>query len=316
MKAIKEKTWEDSDRVMISVICWTFNHEKYIASCLDGILVQELDCRVEVVVHDDASTDDTRAILRQYRERYPWLIKLLLPEVNQYKQGNDFVGRLLSETTGCYLAICDGDDYWCDSRKLHKQLKELQKQPRAYLCAHNSFILVEDNLIKHEWRWNIFKKRYSCFDYLQESYFHTTSILMLRPDRFPPWLSEVLQGDYTIVLSSASLYRPEIRFLPEYMSVYRKHSDGVSSSPKNRDPINSYKSHLRIVEGLQEIWPAEWQKVLHHKAAELRVLLRLSVASSPAEKTRLGLKNIWTLRFAIMRKVLRNVSARCASHLS
>jgi glycosyltransferase involved in cell wall biosynthesis len=316
MNAIQDQVWETGDKVTISVICWTYNHDRYIASCLDSIIVQETDFRVEVVIHDDASTDNTRAILRRYRELYPCLIKLLLPEENQYRQGKDFVGRLLSETTGRYLAICDGDDYWCDPRKLDKQLKDLQKHTRAYLCAHNSFILDGDCFIKHEWRWNIFKKQYTCFDYLQESYFHTTSILMLRPERFPAWLSEVLQGDYTIVLASASPCRPEIRFLPEYMSVYRKHSNGVSSSPKNRDPRNSYKSHLRIVQGLQEIWPTEWQKLLHHKESELRILLRIACASSRAEKTRIGLRNIWILRFAMMRKVLRWVSVQFASYLS
>lgn len=126
----------------VSVYCMAYNHEKYIRSALEGFVNQKTTFDYEVFVHDDASTDNTASIIREYAERYPQIIKPIYQVENQHSKGiNKFRTFILPHATGEYIASCEGDDYWIDETKLQRQVDFLDNHPEYSACVHNCYKL-------------------------------------------------------------------------------------------------------------------------------------------------------------------------------
>ena len=132
--------------VDVTVICGTYNHVNYIADTLQGFVSQRTDCKFEVLVYDDASTDGTSDIVRKYALRYPNLIRAFIAEKNTYA---DPLRRATKGewrrrfARGKYIALCEGDDYWIDPEKLHKQWMALEKHPEYDMCACRAEIITD-----------------------------------------------------------------------------------------------------------------------------------------------------------------------------
>ena len=126
-----------SGEPVVSVCVITYNHEKYIRQCLDGILMQEVTFPYEILIHDDASPDNTAEIIREYEAKYPEIIKPIYQTVNQYSQGIDVGKYNFERAVGKYIALCEGDDYWTDPKKLQMQVDFLEKHPEYVGTAHN-----------------------------------------------------------------------------------------------------------------------------------------------------------------------------------
>lgn len=122
----------------ISVIVITYNHEPYIKQALDSILMQELPFSWELLIGDDASTDRTAMILKEYEKRYPDKIKLYLRKENIGASKNLY--ELLSHAMGDYIALLEGDDYWTDYNKLKKQVEFLESHSLFSACTHDCII--------------------------------------------------------------------------------------------------------------------------------------------------------------------------------
>src|SRR5690348_7811724 len=106
---------------LVTVWCSTYNHEKYIADAIEGFLKQETDFPIEIFIHDDASTDRTPEIIREYAERDERIVPVLR-ETNGFSLDNTFLNRVMfSMARGKYIAMCEGDDYWTDPQKLQNQ---------------------------------------------------------------------------------------------------------------------------------------------------------------------------------------------------
>ena len=133
-----------SNEVVVSAYCLAYNHEKYIKSASEGFVSQKTDFKYEVFVHDDASTDKTADIINQYAKRYPNIIKPILQKENQYSKGVDISQEIIfPRMKGKYVAICEGDDYWCDNNKLQKQVNSLQVTSRGSMTSRSSNSLSE-----------------------------------------------------------------------------------------------------------------------------------------------------------------------------
>ncbi len=120
-----------NDSITVSVLCATYNQEKYIGQCLDSILAQKTDFGVEVIVRDDCSTDGTTGIVLEYARRYPGRVVPLILEENHYSHGRNteaFI-RLFSLIRGRYFAVCEGDDFWTDPEKLQIQVDFMEAHP-------------------------------------------------------------------------------------------------------------------------------------------------------------------------------------------
>ena len=131
--------------VMVSVLCTTYNQESYIRKCLESLVGQETDFAYEILVHDDASTDRTADIIREFENAYPDKIRPIYQTVNQYSQGINIIDTILTpQAKGRYIAICEGDDYWTDPYKLQKQFDALEAHPEVDMCAHGAVLVKED----------------------------------------------------------------------------------------------------------------------------------------------------------------------------
>ena len=128
------KEW---DTPMVSIRTQTYNHEQYIAQALDSFLQQETNFPFEIVVHDDASTDKTADIIREYEAKYPKIIKPIYETENQYSKKDGSLRKIMDNACkGKYIAYCEGDDYWCDPHKLQMQYEAMEAHPECSLCTH------------------------------------------------------------------------------------------------------------------------------------------------------------------------------------
>lgn len=120
---------------LVSIKCMTYNHEKYISNALDGFLLQRTTFPFEIIVHDDASTDKTAEIIREYENKYPDIIKPIYETENQYSNPNSSVSKIMYPyLTGKYIAFCEGDDYWIDVNKLQMQIDFLEAHSEYAMC--------------------------------------------------------------------------------------------------------------------------------------------------------------------------------------
>lgn len=127
----------------LSVILITYNHEKYIEKALDSVLSQVTDFPFEIVIGDDCSPDDTKNIIKEYRDKYPDIIRIVHREKNTGRPTLN-VYETTMKCRGDYLAYLEGDDYWTDSDKLQKQMDFLNEHPEYIACTH-SHKMIDDN---------------------------------------------------------------------------------------------------------------------------------------------------------------------------
>lgn len=128
----------------ISVICLTYNHERYLEKCLKGFVRQKTNFAYEVFVHDDASTDNTVKIIERYAGKYPEIIRPLYEQENQYSKGKNIVSNIvLTLVKSEYIAICEGDDFWIDPNKLQNQVDALDRYPECHMCVCRARVVNE-----------------------------------------------------------------------------------------------------------------------------------------------------------------------------
>ena len=124
---------------LVSIFCLTYNHERSIRQSLESFLMQKASFNFEILIHDDASTDLTPHIIREFENIYPEIVKPIYQVENQYKKRVGISRTFqLPRAKGKYVAFCEGDDYWVDPYKLQKQIDFLEKNPN-YVLSHTSF---------------------------------------------------------------------------------------------------------------------------------------------------------------------------------
>ena len=140
-----QKGWGECLSPLVSVCCITYNHASYIKDAIDSFLMQETNFAFEILIHDDASTDETTQIILDYAEQYPDIIKPVIQDENQYLKCSLINPRFLfPKAVGKYIALCDGDDYWTDRSKLDKQVGFLENNP-DYVITYTDCVPVDKN---------------------------------------------------------------------------------------------------------------------------------------------------------------------------
>ncbi len=130
-------TWDSKfDQPLLAVICLTYNQESFIRDAIHGFLCQKTDFPFKVIIHDDASTDETAKIVREYEDKYPNIVKCIYQERNLYSRGISRHPYIEPHLDVKYIANCDGDDYWLDEYKLQKQVDYLQQNEDCSLTYH------------------------------------------------------------------------------------------------------------------------------------------------------------------------------------
>lgn len=215
--------------IKVSICCITYNHATFIRQCLDGFLMQQCDFEYEILIHDDASTDGTIEIIREYQEKYPNIIKPIIQKENQYSKGVRGFNFLYNfpRAKGKYLAICEGDDFWTDKFKLKKQVDLLDVRPDLSFCSHGvNKVDSRGNLIENG------KSETSVLFFSQREIFHTrfpTLSLVLKNVKlnYNGDLQKAFNGD--AVLTALLSTHGGAAHLPFVGASYRVHSGGIYS---------------------------------------------------------------------------------------
>lgn len=220
------------EEIMVSICCATYNHENYIIDAIEGFLMQETDFKFEILLHDDASTDKTADIIRSYEEKYPEIIKPIYQTVNQYSKGVKITQTFnYPRAKGKYIALCEGDDYWTDSKKLQIQFDCLEKNKDVVCCYHGDYILDDKGLRKESRLSPQYQKSYTSYEMMAgyvvlpvTSFFRNLDVLR----NYPPEAKYVKNGDrflFSILGQYGSgMYLPMIE-----PAVYRVHEGGIWS---------------------------------------------------------------------------------------
>jgi len=205
----------------ISVCVITFNHEQFIAEAINSILAQKIDVPYEIVISDDSSTDRTRSLCQGLADRHPTIINLLPEKENLGITGNFY--RALSSCRGRYIAICEGDDFWIDDRKLAIQFGFLEENPGYGL-------VYTDVEIKNTTTEVLSHPHYyagDVFDKLLQGNFINTLTVFFRKDllELPSVSSKQLRYafDHFYWLRIAAAVR--IFYMPERSGCYRIHGN-------------------------------------------------------------------------------------------
>lgn len=244
------KKWRNKDicNPEVTIWCITFNHEKFIAQCMDSFLLQKTNFPFQIIVHDDASSDKTSEIIHQYEERFPNIIKAVIEEKNVFSQGRIKFGNImLSNVKTRYVATCEGDDFWCDEKKLQKQYDFMETNPDYVVVGHMTRTIDKDNNalsgiidskpgeydIKDNNKMQLFA-HYS-------SYFYRNVFMKMTQDENDNFFSVPVAGDrkYPILFMKYG----KLFVMPEEMSVYRYMSCPTSFSSK-KDNFGSCRLYM------------------------------------------------------------------------
>lgn len=220
----------------ISAVVTAYNHEKYIAQCLDGILAQKGNFSLEVILGDDCSQDNTRQIMQQYAEKYPNVFILVPPMPNLGVPKN--IERCLDECTGDYFAFCEGDDYWTDVYKIQKQLEFLENHPDYSLCFNAIMLYFEndDRYAPHPEQLSFHNEAVTTEDLIDTNYIGNFSCCMYRASivkKIPKAIYDIYTADWMFNMACGRFGK--IGFIRDWMSVYRIHAKGAWSSKSHRD---------------------------------------------------------------------------------
>jgi glycosyltransferase involved in cell wall biosynthesis len=233
---------------LVSVVCTTYNHANYIAHTLESLIRQNTTFPYEIIVHDDASTDGTGDIVREYERSYAGLIRTVLQSDNQYSKGGfkpAIYGASLSYAR--YIALCEGDDYWLDQNKLQLQADAMDLHPEVDFSFHSAYCSNGKEL-DNEPSWCYGSTRVLTTDEALGlkigsfaptcSYFFRRSLL----DRLPSWFyTEAPMGDFFIERYGS--LRGGALYLEQPLSVYHNVVSQSWTMRVQTDP-SSYRRYI------------------------------------------------------------------------
>jgi len=231
----------------VSIHCLAYNHAPFIRRCLDGFIMQKTNFPIEVLIHDDASTDGTTDIIREYESKYPEIIKPIYQTENQYSKGVRIsLTYNYPRVKGRYLALCEGDDYWTDEYKLQKQVDFLEANEDFSICFHPVELYDET---EEEY---ILNNTVSDVPEITDiktlaigNYINTLSV-MYRTNKKVfediEKLPKTSNNDYILHMLYAEYGK--IKKIPDVMGVYRKHDGGISSKKSAQENYTKWKGTL------------------------------------------------------------------------
>ena len=253
----------NEDTIMVTVYCAAYNHEKYIRQCLDGFVMQKTNFKFEVIIHEDASTDGTADIIREYEEKYPDIIKPIYEEENQYGKGLYYIEEFcLKNAKGKYIAICEGDDFWKDENKLQKQFEALESNPSCKMCVCKVRAVQEDGQNMEqvypgaELRTGLYHTgeilKVICKEYAFQtgSYFLEKELLEQYFAEKPSFLKVSPVGDWPMLLYFSQF---DIFFIEDEMSCYRRNAIGsfcTAMQESSREKVLNY--HRAMISMMEE----------------------------------------------------------------
>lgn len=246
--------------VKVSVCIVTYNHERFIAQAVESALMQDTDFDYEIVIGEDCSTDGTRAILLELRDRHPDKIRLFLREENMGASRN--FNDVFYSCRGEYVALLDGDDYWTCRHKLKKQVDLLEKYPECVLCGHKVYQAVDGRPFdpnsavaptdQEEFR--------GIEELLRRNNIASCSVMVRNGllKTFPPWYCQSPLGDWPFLVLHAQYGRAG--FVNEVLGVHRQHAGGVWTGMPTVDVL---LTEIKTAERLDRHFDGKYTAILN-----------------------------------------------------
>ncbi len=238
---------------MVTVYAIAYNHAKYIRDALDGMVMQKTDFRFEILVHDDASTDETADIIREYEAKYPELIRAIYQKDNLHSR---HIPRnknyMLPLTRGKYIAFCECDDFWTDPFKLQKQFDALEAHRDCCLCVGKVKVQMIDEGSSKSWQLpgfelstgiktqDEFLRLMKAYSFQTSTYFVVANIHREFVNNIPEFV-KYTTGDVGILLYYTS--KGPVYYIDDQLSCYRWSSDGSFISNFKRQPLEKSRNH-------------------------------------------------------------------------
>ena len=256
---------------LVSICCITYNHAPYIRECLDGFMMQKTNFPIEIIINDDASTDGTTEIIKEYEARYPDIIKPIYQIENQYSKGvrGMYANFCFPRAQGKYIALCEGDDYWTDPLKLQKQVDFLEANPEYVMCSHRfKQYMQQEGKYKDDWYGDISDGIvYDLDTLIHGGWYHHPLTVMFRSDKLDLKGYSRYLYSMDVVLFFHLLKKGKGNMMPDKMAVYRIHSGGVWTGI---DWNNKLKNEFKARIGLSEVEKSyEAAFFLRHQFAKL-----------------------------------------------
>ena len=246
-----------NEEIAVSVFCLAYNHEKYIKKCLDSFVMQKTNFKFEVLIHDDASTDRTADIIKEYEEKYPEIIKPIYQTENQYSKGVKILSTLYPSSKGKYIIFMDGDDFWTDENKLQVQYDVMEANPSCSCCVHLVTLVKENGVdtfgsipsLDNQPPEGILPKEllyekifWDGYPFQTSSYFFRRDVMEKVASDFVNTPMSKLAGDTRHLKMAA--YLGDFYYIPRAMSCYRVNSIGsynMVRKPKTAEKIAEQK---------------------------------------------------------------------------
>jgi glycosyltransferase involved in cell wall biosynthesis len=243
------KNWKgDATKPLVSICTITYNHEMYIAEAIESFLMQETNFAFEIIIGEDSSTDDTANIIRKYAKQYPTIIKAIIREKNIGMIPN-FMDTMM-QASGKYIALCEGDDFWTDPKKLQMQVDFLELNKNFSGYGHQA------NVISSQTNNHAASYRTNIPDILDRKYFlrdvpFQTATFVFRTEilKEHPLPRDIVSGDKALMLLISTFGL--IKYNSQPMSAYRKHLGGISG----RVTMDMMKKDLNIIPWMMKIDP-------------------------------------------------------------
>lgn len=263
-----------------SIICNTYNHENMIEQTIKGFLNQKANFSIEILIHDDASVDNTQNIVKKYEELYPDLIKPIYQEVNQTRLGKSVSQINISRATGEYIAICEGDDVWTDPNKLQKQVD--------YLDCHSDFVCVGHACkVKNVnfpyksklWSYSKVSKELSTQEIIRNRgiVFAYNTLVFRKVDYiYPDFFNDFKVADVKRILFSSLIGK--VYFMSDVMSIYHV---GIKNSWTDRIRLNNdllikhYSDEIHFYEKLNDYTSHKFEHDIMNVNGQLSFMIKL-----------------------------------------
>jgi len=228
---------------LVSICCTAYNHEKYIRDAIDGFLSQKTDFVFEILIHDDASTDQTATIIREYVDNYPGLIRAIYQTENQYSKGKKVMLEcVVPNANGIYVAMCEGDDYWTDPYKIQKQVNIITASSEYVVVCHEADLEYNDAIVRFNDYYSY--KLYGLYELLGDMQIHTMSVLFKKEivDKISYNYIKRATGAYFFFVAATRFGK--IYKIGSPMGVYRIHEAGIWNG---KSKVNQAKMALQNI---------------------------------------------------------------------
>ena len=283
------------NQIVVSIRCLTYNHAPYIRQCLDGFVMQKTNFRFEAIVHDDASTDGTQDIIREYEKKYPDIIKPIYEKENQYSKHDGSLGRIMNSAmspSSKYIAVCEGDDFWTDPYKLQKQVDYLETHPEYTMVCNRTKLYSEKAKA-------YFGENY-CYNndrvvktkdviYRSGLFISTCSIVYRKEiqENYPQYCKQCVVGDYPLQIMAAM--KGSIYYFNNTMSVYRIDNRHSWMSRQHWNSVSDYnlkriESMINMFEGFSHDY-SKYSFSFQNKIAQYLISQSPSVSQNKGKDT-------------------------------